>query len=252
MIAHNLHPREIDDTVVLKVVDVSKNYAEAGLPALGGVSFFVHAGEFIAILGPSGCGKTTLLQILGTLDTPTSGQLFIHGRLYNEKFDRQAYRAKNVGFIFQSFHLLPTFTALENVQIPMLEMPWPPKERTARARDLLQLVGLEDRENYLPSKLSGGQRQRVAIARSLANRPSVLLADEPTGNLDSESSGAVMDLLCRIHREQGMTILMVTHNHDVAKLATRQIHMRDGIIVFNSGENGHQNICLDKEASPTT
>ena len=221
--------------LVLQGVALTKKYDDADRPALMGVDIRVHAGEFITILGPSGCGKTTLLQILGTLDEQTSGQLFIGGKLVDAGFDRQGYRARSVGFIFQSFHLLPTFTALENVQFPMLEMAMSAKEREERASELLRLVGLENRENHLPSKLSGGQRQRVAIARSLANRPSLLLADEPTGNLDSESSDAVMALLGRIHREQGMTMLMVTHNEELAELATRQIHMRDGLIVSDSG-----------------
>lgn len=221
--------------VILNALALSKKYDDADRPALAGVDIHVHEGEFIAILGPSGCGKTTLLQILGTLDEATSGQLTIGKTLVDPEFDRQAYRSKTVGFIFQSFHLLPTFTALENVQFPMLEIPMSAKERKNRASELLRMVGLEDRENYLPAKLSGGQRQRVAIARSLANRPSLLLADEPTGNLDSESSDAVMALLRRIHREQGMTIILVTHNEDLAKIATRRIHMRDGLILSDSG-----------------
>ena len=229
--------KPVENSLVYEAVALAKTYDDASLPALRGVDFAVHAGEFIAILGPSGCGKTTMLQILGTLDEPTSGKLFVRGVLVDAKFGRQAYRAKEIGFIFQSFHLLPTFTALENVQFPMLEMPWSASERKQRARELLRLVGLSDREDHLPSKLSGGQRQRVAIARSLANHPSVLLADEPTGNLDSESSEAVMELLCRIHRDQGMTILLVTHNDEVAKLADRQIHMRDGQIVLDSGHH---------------
>lgn len=230
------HRRELDgDAAVLEAVGISRSYDQTGVPALDGVDLRVTTGEFVAIVGPSGCGKTTLLQILGTLDEPTSGELFILGKAVDDGFDRQACRARDIGFVFQSFHLLPTFTALENVQFPMLETAQLPKERKDRARDLLRLVGLEDREDFLPSKLSGGQRQRVAVARSLANHPSVLLADEPTGNLDSGSSDLLMDLLWRINREHRMTILLVTHNPDLARRADRQIHMRDGKICSDTG-----------------
>ena len=155
-----------------------------------GVDFRIGAGEFVAIIGPSGCGKTTLLQMLGALDRPRSGSLLYRGKSLADLPDPAAYRAREIGFIFQAFHLLPTFTAVENVQIPMFETSRPAAERRARAAELLEAVGLGHRLDHFPSKLSGGERQRVAIARSLANGPSVLLADEPTGNLDSENAGS--------------------------------------------------------------
>jgi ABC-type lipoprotein export system ATPase subunit len=199
--------------------------------ALRRVSFRIARGEFVAVTGPSGCGKTTLLQLLGALDRPTSGVLRYQGNSIADLPDPAAYRAREVGFIFQAFHLLPTFSALENVQIPMFEMVRPRLERMKRASALLKAVGLEDRVNHFPSMLSGGERQRAAIARSLANDPSVLLADEPTGNLDSESAETVLNLIMQIHNEQQMTVVLVTHDMEIARRASRVIKMKDGQIV---------------------
>ncbi len=219
---------------VFEMAGIAKSYDNGRILALQNVSLTIHEGDFAAILGPSGCGKTTLLHVIGTLEQPSEGTLTYRGRSIDATFDKVSYRAHEVGLIFQEFHLLPTLTAIENVQIPMLEMTWSASERFRRARDLLDSVGLEARRNQLPSQLSGGERQRVAIARSLANRPSVLLADEPTGNLDSASTSDIMDLLKQIHRDQNISILMVTHDTSVGRNATREIRMRDGRIASDS------------------
>ena len=191
----------------------------------------IKEGEFIAIVGPSGCGKSTLLQLLGALDRPTSGTLLYRGQSLPDLPNPAAYRAHEVGFIFQAFHLLPTFTAVENVQIPMFETDRSASERRERAVELLKLVGLEPRLDHFPSKLSGGERQRVAIARSLANEPSLLLADEPTGNLDSENAHAILDLIIRLQQQQGRTMVLVTHDPTIAERAQRILRMKDGRIV---------------------
>jgi len=216
---------------VFEAGELTKIFDGGSVQALRGVDFCVAEGEFIAITGPSGCGKSTLLQMLGALDRPTSGTLRYRGNSIPELADPSAYRAHEIGFIFQAFHLLPTFTALENVQIPMFETDLSASKRRERARDLLKSVSLEHRLDHFPAKLSGGERQRVAIARSLANAPSVLLADEPTGNLDSENAGLIMDLIDRLHREQGTTFVLVTHDSSVARHASRTIAMKDGRIV---------------------
>ncbi len=187
-------------------------------------------GESVAITGPSGCGKTTLLQILGGLDRPTSGEVFFEGEPLGQ-LDLDAFRARRLGFVFQSFHLLPTLSALENVQVPMFEGPWPRSERADRAGALLDEVGLSHRKHHRPSRLSVGERQRVAIARSLANGPSLILADEPTGNLDSQTQGEIMELLARLRRERSLTLVIVTHSHEVAAAADREVRLRDGRVV---------------------
>ena len=197
---------------LLEAQSLTREYDEGRVKALRGVDFTINGGEFVAIVGPSGCGKSTLLQLLGALDRPTSGTLLYRGNSLADDPNPAAYRAREVGFIFQAFHLLPTFTAAENVQIPMFETNRSVSERSERARELLRLVGLEDRQDHFPSKLSGGERQRVAIARSLANSPSLLLADEPTGNLDSKNAHAVLDLIIRLQQDEGRTMILVTHD----------------------------------------
>ncbi len=216
---------------LLQAKTLTREFDEGQVKALRGVDFSINEGEFIAITGPSGCGKSTLLQLLGALDRPTSGELLYRGNSVPDYPDPAAYRATEVGFIFQAFHLLPTFTALENVQLPMFESSRSHSERCRHAVELLKLVGLEDRLNHLPSKLSGGERQRVAIARSLANGPSLLLADEPTGNLDSENAHSVLDLIIRLQQDQGRTMVLVTHDASIAERAGRILHMVDGRIV---------------------
>ena len=216
---------------VFEAIALKKEYDDGQVQALRGLDLRIHAGEFVAIVGKSGSGKSTLLQMLGALDHPTSGSLLYRGQPLTERGDLSSYRAKEIGFIFQSFHLLPTFTAIENVQIPMLESGRSVGERKQRAKELLSLVGLEKRLDHFPSKLSGGERQRVAIARSLANEASVLLADEPTGNLDSENAVHVMDLIVRLQKERNFTLILVTHDMGLAQRAGRVISMKDGHIV---------------------
>jgi ABC-type lipoprotein export system ATPase subunit len=210
---------------------LTKEYDDGHVPALRGIDLRISRGEFVAIVGPSGCGKTTLLNMLGLLDRPTAGELRFRGRDLTTLGDPAAYRARDIGFIFQSFHLLPNFTVEENVQIPMFGLPGSPAARRARAVELLEAVGLSHRLAHLPVKLSGGERQRAAIARSLANRPSILLADEPTGNLDSKNSEHVMELLQRLRVEHDVTLVMVTHDRQLAAHATRLVEIRDGRVM---------------------
>lgn len=221
---------------VFEGADIVKEFDGGNVRALRGVSFGILPGEFVAITGPSGCGKTTLLQELGALDRPTSGRLFYNGKSIPDLSDPARYRAREIGFIFQAFYLLPTFTALENVQIPMFEGDLSALQRKDRAASLLTSVGMGHRLNHLPGKLSGGERQRVAIARSLANEPPALLADEPTGNLDSENARLILDLLRELHQEKKMTLVMVTHDLGIARIAGRTIHMKDGRIESNMSE----------------
>jgi len=216
---------------LLEAKNLTREFDEGQVKALRGVDFSIKEGEFVAIIGPSGCGKSTLLQLLGALDRPTSGSLFYRGISLPDHPNPAAYRAREVGFIFQAFHLLSTFTAAENVQIPMFEIDRSASERRARAFELLKLVGLEQRLDHFPSKLSGGERQRVAIARSLCNGPALLLADEPTGNLDSENAHSVLDLITRLQQEQGRTMVLVTHDVTIAERAGRILRMIDGRIV---------------------
>jgi ABC-type lipoprotein export system ATPase subunit len=216
---------------LLEAKNLTREFDEGQVKALRGVDVSITEGEFVAIIGPSGWGKSTLLQLLGALDRPTSGTLFYRGISLPDHPNPAAYRAREVGFIFQAFHLLPTFTAAENVQIPMFEIDRSASERRARALELLKLVGLEHRLDHFPSKLSGGERQRVAIARSLANGPSLLLADEPTGNLDSKNAHSVLDLIIGLQQEQGRTMVLVTHDPAIAGRAGRILRMIDGRIV---------------------
>jgi len=210
---------------------LKKEYDNGQVQALRGVDFRILPGEFVAIVGPSGSGKSTLLQMLGALDHPSEGALSYRGASLAEFPDLASYRAHEIGFIFQAFHLLPTFTALENVLIPMFETHRSVAERKHRAVELLKAVGLETRLHHFPAKLSGGERQRVAIARSLANGASVLLADEPTGNLDSHMSDEIMGLLERLNTERGMTLVMVTHDKTKADRSDRIVRVFDGQLV---------------------
>lgn len=223
---------------VFEAVGLKKEYDDGQVQALRGIDFRICQGEFVAIVGQSGSGKSTLLQMLGALDHPSSGALLYRGTSLAERADLAAYRAHEIGFIFQAFHLLPTFTASENVQIPMFETHRSASQRRERALELLKLVGLEKRLHHFPAKLSGGERQRVAIARSLANGASVLLADEPTGNLDSENASLVLDLIVRLRREQHFTLVLVTHDMGIAQQAARVIAMKDGRIVSDE-RNAH-------------
>lgn len=221
-------------SVAFEASQLTKEFDGGRVAALQGIDVRICEGEFVALIGPSGSGKTTLLNMLGLLDFPTSGRLTFHGEDMTRLPDPSAYRAREIGFIFQSFHLLGTFTVSENVQIPMFGQGLSAKARVARAAELLDAVGLSHRLNHLPVKLSGGERQRAAIARSLANKPSVLLADEPTGNLDSQNASHVMELLVRLQREQRTTLVLVTHDNDIASHADRLLKMRDGRITSDS------------------
>lgn len=212
---------------ILRCERLSRIYDDGATQALRGVSLSLSRGESVAITGPSGCGKSTLLHLLGGLDRPTEGEIYFEGKPL-ASLDLDLYRARRIGFVFQAFHLLPTLTALENVQIPMFESPLPRDRRAARASKLLEEVGLAGMRDRLPAKLSIGERQRVAIARSLANEPSLLLADEPTGNLDSQAQTQVLDLLNKIRLDRRLTLAIVTHSAEVAKAADRVIRLRDG------------------------
>lgn len=200
--------------------------------ALRGVSFDIDEGDYVAIVGPSGCGKSTLLNLLGAIDRPSRGTVKIRGQAVDGMRDREAtlFRLKNIGFVFQRFYLMPTLTARENVELPMAEAGLKSAERAARARELLAYVGLSHRERHRPTELSGGEQQRVAIARSLANRPAILLADEPTGELDAKTGAEIIELFGQLNRD-GTTIIVVTHDEELAGAARRRIHMRDGRIV---------------------
>jgi ABC-type lipoprotein export system ATPase subunit len=200
--------------------------------AVRGVSLEIARGEYIAIVGPSGCGKSTLLNLLGAIDRPTSGTVTIAGTAVSGLPDREAtrFRLENIGFVFQRFYLLPVLTARENVELPMAEAKIAAAERRSRALELLGYVGLAEREDHRPSELSGGEQQRVAIARALANRPAVLLADEPTGELDARTGADVIALFDRLNRD-GMTIVVVTHDEKLAGAARRVVHMLDGRVV---------------------
>jgi putative ABC transport system ATP-binding protein len=198
--------------------------------ALSGIDLAIPRGEFAALVGPSGSGKSTLLNLIGGLDRPSGGEISVDGLSLGSATEPQLvrHRRARVGFIFQSFNLLPTLTALENVESPMVLAEVSRSERRARAGSLLESVGLAQRISHKPNELSGGEKQRVAIARALANRPSLLLADEPTGNLDSKTGAAVLDLLCNLVRQNGLTLVMVTHDPEVASRADRIFHLRDG------------------------
>ena len=217
-----------------EAIAVTRSYENGRVKALRGVNLQIEKGDFVAITGASGSGKTTLLQMLGGLDTPDSGEIRFRGQTLSSMGDLSSFRAQQVGFVFQSFHLLATLSACENVQVPMVESPLSRKDREQRAIQLLEQVGLGERVQHRPSELSGGERQRVAIARSLANDPDLLLADEPTGNLDRESTTMVMELLARIHRANGTTLVLVTHDPSTADYARRRIVMSDGMVESDS------------------
>ncbi|HLQ65954.1 MAG TPA: ABC transporter ATP-binding protein [Candidatus Limnocylindrales bacterium] len=218
---------------LIQIRDVRKIYVMgvAEVHALDGVSIEIGRGEYVAVMGPSGSGKSTLMNVIGCLDTPTSGSYKLRGTEIRDRDDDELARIRNqeIGFIFQTFNLLPRADALHNVELPLIYSGVPSKERRERAREMLELTGLADRMHHRPNELSGGQRQRVAIARALVNRPSIVLADEPTGNLDSKTGVEIMALLANIHA-RGNTVILVTHEEDIAAHARRVVRLRDGLI----------------------
>jgi putative ABC transport system ATP-binding protein len=224
---------------LIRVKELCKTYrmGDVEVPALRGVTLGVGRGEFVAVMGSSGSGKSTFMNILGCLDRPTSGKYFLDGDEVGALTPDQwaAIRNRRIGFVFQGFNLLARTTALENVELPMMYNGCSGKQRRQRAQEVLGLVGLDERLDHMPNQLSGGQQQRVAIARALVNRPSLILADEPTGNLDSATSAEIMKLFQRLNRDEGITIVLVTHEIDIAEYAQRQIHFRDGSVVSDHG-----------------
>jgi len=222
----------VKDEIIVETRDLVKVYGDgAEVRALDGVNLHIGRGEFVAVMGPSGSGKSTLLNMIGALDRPTSGQTLVNGQDLAGVRDLDAFRARTVGFIFQLHNLIPTLTARENVEVPMRGQSINARARRKRATELLGLVGLAERMNHLPNQLSGGERQRVAIARSLANEPALILADEPTGDLDSQSGAEVIGLMHQLNQELGATVIVVTHDPAVARQTDRILIMRDGRIV---------------------
>jgi putative ABC transport system ATP-binding protein len=221
------------ENIVIRTYDLWKTYimGDQEIHAVSGVDVEIRRGEYVAIMGPSGSGKSTLMNLIGCLDTPTSGEYFINGNLVSSMTDDQLARIRNkeIGFVFQTFNLLPRATALHNVELPLIYAGLPADERIERAKASLKAVDLDQRMHHKPNECSGGQRQRIAIARALVNRPSILLADEPTGNLDSATGNEIMALFERLY-QQGNTIILVTHEHDIAMHAHRIIFIRDGKI----------------------
>ncbi|MGO9815800.1 MAG: ABC transporter ATP-binding protein [Isosphaeraceae bacterium] len=220
----------VQPSSLLRAEGLTKTYPDGDVQALRGVSLDVERNEAVAIMGPSGCGKSTLLNLLGGLDRPTEGEIYFRGTPLS-RIDRDHYRAREIGFVFQSFHVLGTLSAVENVQVPMFETTLGRRQRVERAEALIEQVGLAHRRNHRPMHLSVGERQRVAIARALANEPSLLLADEPTGNLDSRSQNEVLQLLDDLRQRQGLTLIIITHSPEVAAAAQRVIQIRDGRVL---------------------
>jgi putative ABC transport system ATP-binding protein len=218
---------------VIRLIDITKFFklGEEVIRALNGVNLSISRNEYVALMGPSGSGKSTLMNIIGCLDTPTSGQYFLNGPDVAKLHDNElaVIRNKEIGFVFQTFNLLPRYSALENVALPLVYAGTGKSEREQRAAEVLRQVGLGDRMKHKPNELSGGQRQRVAVARALVNRPSIILADEPTGNLDTKTSHEIMNLFQEIH-DSGNTIIIVTHEEDIARMARRVVRLRDGVV----------------------
>ena len=220
--------------MIIELKNIYKTYLSGKLevPVLKDINFSMEEGEYTAIMGPSGSGKTTLMNLIGCLDQPTSGNLFLDGEDISHMNDNQMsdIRLKKIGFVFQTFQLLPYLSARDNVALPLSYEGIPAKKRRERAEEALARVGLSDRLNFMPTQLSGGQKQRVAIARAMVNHPRILLADEPTGALDSASGAQVMELFADLNRSEGMTVLMITHDRDIASHAGRIVEIRDGML----------------------
>jgi putative ABC transport system ATP-binding protein len=240
---------------VIELHGIGKTFTDRAEPtvALQNINLVIESGEFVSIIGPSGSGKSTLMNLLGLLDSPSEGQYLLDGTEVAGLRDRKLARIRRekIGFVFQSFNLLPRLTVLANVELPMIYAKMRAHKRRRRALELLKLVGLADRAGYRPNQISGGQTQRVAIARALANEPSLVLADEPTGNLDTKSSNAIIEELRRLNHETGATIIIVTHNPEIAELTDRTVTVRDGAIVSDTrnGQGGHRGAELTVERS---
>jgi putative ABC transport system ATP-binding protein len=232
-------PQSPDEVIVTK--GLTREYELGGeiVKALRGIDLVINRNEFVAIMGPSGSGKSTLMNMLGCLDTPTAGEYWLNGHRVSDMTDKQLAKIRNreIGFVFQTFNLLARATALHNVELPLIYAAVGSKARRERATRALERVGLVDRMHHKPSELSGGQRQRVAIARALVTQPSILLADEPTGNLDSKTGEEIMALMEELYT-QGQTIILVTHEHDIAEHARRQVHIKDGVVARDTGREG--------------
>jgi putative ABC transport system ATP-binding protein len=231
-----------EQQILIELKKVSKVYGkgQAKMQALGGIDLVIERGDFVAVMGPSGSGKSTCMNVLGCLDTPTAGNYLFDGVDVGTltRDQRALLRRYYLGFVFQGFNLLNRTSALENVELPLIYRGMAARERRAHALDALKLVGLNGWEDHTPGELSGGQQQRVAIARAIVTKPSVLLADEPTGNLDSSRSREIMELLSSFNSEQGITIVMVTHEPDMAAFAKRQIHFLDGLLASDASDKG--------------
>jgi putative ABC transport system ATP-binding protein len=231
----------VSDTPVVETRDIRRDYhmGDEVVHAVRGVSLDVTRGDSVAIVGPSGCGKSTLLNLIGGIDRPTSGTIVVDGNRIDAMRDAAAtrFRLLSIGFVFQRFYLMPALSAEENIELPMAEAGMSSAKRAARARELLAYVGLADRRAHRPAQLSGGEQQRVAIARALANSPRILLADEPTGELDAKTGAEMIDLLARVNRD-GTTLVVVTHDEGLARAARRVVHMRDGLVVDDHRQNG--------------
>jgi putative ABC transport system ATP-binding protein len=239
---------------LVRMVDLKKSYVvgDVTVHALRGVNLEIEAGTFLAVVGASGSGKSTFMNITGLLDRPTSGAYLLEGSDVSgfDRDRRAQLRNRKIGFVFQNFNLLPRTSALENVELPMLYSPDapPPGQRHAKAKSLLAMVGLGERTHHTPSQLSGGQQQRVAIARALVNDPEILLADEPTGNLDTRTSVEVMEVLQRLNREKGITIILITHEHDIAEYGHREVTFRDGRVVSDRRIETRRDAAVEKAA----
>jgi putative ABC transport system ATP-binding protein len=224
-------------TNIVEIKDLKKSYEDGNIKALNGINLNIKEGEFVSIIGPSGSGKSTLLNMLGALDIPDSGEINVAGFNLTNNKKLNEFRGEKIGFIFQLHNLIPNISVVENVEIPMFTSKISSKQMRKRALYLLDLVDLKDKYKMLPNKLSGGERQRVAIARALANKPSIILADEPTGSLDSKTSNKVLKQLNKLHKEENVTLIVVTHDMNVAKLADRVIEVLDGKILLKTDES---------------
>ncbi|MFM7018297.1 ABC transporter ATP-binding protein [Flavobacterium sp.] len=227
---------------LIQITNIKRDFqlGNETINVLKGIDLQINKGEYVALMGPSGSGKSTLMNLLGCLDTPTSGTYILNGNDVSQMHDDDLaeIRNKEIGFVFQTFNLLPRTTALDNVALPMIYAGYSKTDRTIRATEVLKQVGLDDRMDHQPNQISGGQRQRVAVARALVNKPSIILADEPTGNLDSKTSVEIMKLFGDIHAA-GNTVILVTHEEDIAKYAHRIIRLRDGMIESDNQNEGH-------------